>query len=58
MLGHLSFGVDDLERASAFYDKILAPLGYVRLWTTARRAVGFGERAGRTGLLSSRSRTR
>jgi catechol 2,3-dioxygenase-like lactoylglutathione lyase family enzyme len=33
MLGHLSFGVSDLARAIAFYDAVLAPLGYVRLWT-------------------------
>jgi len=26
MLGHLSFGVSDLDRAAAFYDRILAPL--------------------------------
>jgi catechol 2,3-dioxygenase-like lactoylglutathione lyase family enzyme len=26
MLGHLSFGVRDLERATKFYDGILAPL--------------------------------
>ena len=45
MLGHLSFGVNDLERAAAFYDAVLAPLGYVRLWTSAR-AAGFGEPGG------------
>ena len=30
MLHHLSFGVVDIERACAFYDTVLAPLGYVR----------------------------
>jgi catechol 2,3-dioxygenase-like lactoylglutathione lyase family enzyme len=50
MLGHLSFGVDDLERSASFYDKILAPLGYVRLWTTRGRAVGFGEEGGQDRL--------
>ena len=50
MLGHLSFGVDDLERSASFYDKILAPLGYVRLWTTPGRAVGFGEEGGQDRL--------
>jgi catechol 2,3-dioxygenase-like lactoylglutathione lyase family enzyme len=45
MLGHLSFGVDSLERAAAFYEKILEPLGYVRVWGN-ERAVGFGERGG------------
>jgi catechol 2,3-dioxygenase-like lactoylglutathione lyase family enzyme len=43
MLGHVSFGVADLDRAAAFYDRILAPLGYVRVWTN-RHGVGFGEK--------------
>ncbi len=34
MLGHLSFGVHDLARAAAFYDTILQPLGFVRVWTS------------------------
>jgi catechol 2,3-dioxygenase-like lactoylglutathione lyase family enzyme len=41
MLGHLSFGVNDLERAAAFYDRVLAPLGYVRVWANPK-GVGFG----------------
>ena len=41
MLGHLSFGVADLRRAMAFYDAALAPLGYVRVWTTETQA-GYG----------------
>lgn len=41
MLGHLSFGVADLARASAFYVAALRPLGVVRLWSNAT-AVGFG----------------
>lgn len=45
MLGHLSFGVDNLDRAAAFYDAILAPLGYVRVWTSPH-AVGFGPPGG------------
>jgi catechol 2,3-dioxygenase-like lactoylglutathione lyase family enzyme len=43
MLGHLSFGVEDLARAADFYDRILAPLGYVRAWTSPD-GVGFGEK--------------
>jgi catechol 2,3-dioxygenase-like lactoylglutathione lyase family enzyme/ribosomal protein S18 acetylase RimI-like enzyme len=43
MLGHLSFGVNDLDRAAAFYDSILAPLGYIRVWT-GPNGVGFGEK--------------
>jgi catechol 2,3-dioxygenase-like lactoylglutathione lyase family enzyme len=45
MLGHLSFGVNDLDRAAAFYDRILAPLGFVRVWTNPK-GVGFGEKRG------------
>jgi catechol 2,3-dioxygenase-like lactoylglutathione lyase family enzyme len=45
MLGHLSFGVNDLDRAAAFYDRILAPLGFVRAWTNPR-GVGFGPKGG------------
>jgi catechol 2,3-dioxygenase-like lactoylglutathione lyase family enzyme len=45
MLGHLSFGVDDLDRAARFYDQILAPLGFVRVWSN-ERGVGFGEKGG------------
>jgi catechol 2,3-dioxygenase-like lactoylglutathione lyase family enzyme len=33
---HLSIGVANLERAAAFYDAALAPLGYVRLTQNAR----------------------
>jgi catechol 2,3-dioxygenase-like lactoylglutathione lyase family enzyme len=41
MLGHLSFGVSDLRRSSAFYDAALAALGYARVFTS-ERAVGYG----------------
>ena len=49
MLGHVSFGVADLERAAAFYDAVLAPLGYVRVWSNERGA-GFGELGGNDRL--------
>ena len=42
MLSHLSFGVADLARAAAFYDGVLATLGYVRVWGD-EEAVGYGE---------------
>lgn len=42
VLDHLSIGVSDLVRAGAFYDTVLASLGYVRLFTHPR-AVGYGE---------------
>jgi catechol 2,3-dioxygenase-like lactoylglutathione lyase family enzyme len=45
MLAHMSFGVDELERAARFYDRILAPLGYTRVWSSTE-AVGFGESGG------------
>ena len=41
MLGHVSFGVSDLERSVAFYDAALAPLGLTRVWTNPD-AVGYG----------------
>ncbi|HKN00424.1 MAG TPA: VOC family protein [Candidatus Binataceae bacterium] len=43
MLGHLSLGVNDLSKSAAFYDAILAPLGYVRVWSTGSVAIGYGE---------------
>lgn len=45
VLGHLSFGVADLERAVAFYDGVLATLGYVRVWSDVE-AAGYGEAGG------------
>jgi catechol 2,3-dioxygenase-like lactoylglutathione lyase family enzyme len=36
MFDHLSIGVRDLERGAAFYDAVLAALGYVRLVQNAR----------------------
>jgi catechol 2,3-dioxygenase-like lactoylglutathione lyase family enzyme len=41
MLHHLSFAVTDLRRSSAFYDAVLAPLGYARVWTHDT-AIGYG----------------
>jgi catechol 2,3-dioxygenase-like lactoylglutathione lyase family enzyme len=45
MIGHVSFGVQSLAGSAAFYDEVLAPLGYVRVWTKPY-AVGFGEKGG------------
>jgi catechol 2,3-dioxygenase-like lactoylglutathione lyase family enzyme len=45
MLGHVSFGVSDLERAIAFYDAALAPLGLTRVWTKPD-AGGYGPPGG------------
>jgi catechol 2,3-dioxygenase-like lactoylglutathione lyase family enzyme len=41
MLHHLSFAVTDLQRSGAFYDAVLAPMGYVRVWTH-ETAIGYG----------------
>ncbi len=45
MLHHLSFGVSDLDRAAAFYDAVLAPLGFVQVWADDE-AVGYGQDGG------------
>ncbi|WP_186168258.1 VOC family protein [Burkholderia gladioli] len=47
MIHHASLGVSNIERASAFYDAALAPLGYVRIWEDLRpgepnQAIGYG----------------
>jgi len=39
MIDHISIGVTDFEKARAFYDVALAPLGY-------RRVMDFGQAAG------------
>lgn len=41
MLHHLSFGTADLARSTAFYDAVLAALGYARVWADDT-AVGYG----------------
>ncbi len=45
MLGHLSFGVRDLTRAVAFYDPVMAAIGFVRVWSDAT-AAGYGPPGG------------
>lgn len=45
MLGHISFGVSDLERSGRFYDAALGALGYARVYTGAH-AVGYGTEDG------------
>lgn len=45
MLGHLSFGVEDLDRAARFYDLAMEPLGWVRVWSTPK-GVGYGPPGG------------
>jgi len=51
MLHHISFGVTDIRRSAAFYDAVLAPLGYIRVWeeladNNPNAAVGYGYAGG------------
>lgn len=41
MIDHISIEVSSLARSRAFYDAVLAPLGYRCLWATAE-ATGYG----------------
>lgn len=50
MLSHASFGVANLERAIAFYDPVLAALGYVRVWVHEGKAAGYGAPGGQDQL--------
>jgi catechol 2,3-dioxygenase-like lactoylglutathione lyase family enzyme len=41
MISHVSVGVRDIAKAGKFYDAALAPLGYKRLFDSAK-ALGYG----------------
>jgi catechol 2,3-dioxygenase-like lactoylglutathione lyase family enzyme len=41
MIGYATLGTDDLQRAAAFYDVLLAELGARRLWDFGR-GIGWG----------------
>ncbi|HXC56228.1 MAG TPA: VOC family protein [Rhizomicrobium sp.] len=45
MIGHISFGVRDLGHATAFYDPVMATIGFVRVWSNPT-AVGYGRSGG------------
>jgi catechol 2,3-dioxygenase-like lactoylglutathione lyase family enzyme len=45
MLGHLSICVRDLPAATRFYDAVLAPIGWIRVWTGAN-GLGYGPPGG------------
>jgi len=49
VLSHLSFGVADLAKATAFYDGALAALGYARAWSN-EDGVGYGVAGGNDRL--------
>jgi catechol 2,3-dioxygenase-like lactoylglutathione lyase family enzyme len=42
MLDHVTIGVSDLERAKAFYDAALRPLGIERLYAEGKTFAGYG----------------
>ena len=47
MLHHVSLGATDIDASARFYDAVLAPLGYERVWSDLRpgqsgQAVGYG----------------
>ncbi|NDB99792.1 MAG: VOC family protein, partial [Betaproteobacteria bacterium] len=51
MLHHISLGVNCLEQSAAFYDAVLKPLGYTRVWSDVvgapdTHAVGYGKEGG------------
>ncbi len=43
MLDHMGFAVSDYGRSRAFYEKTLAPLGFVLVKEPMGQAAGFGE---------------
>ena len=45
MISHLSIGVSNLQRASAFYDAVLGALGYGRIFS-GPASVGYGPPGG------------
>jgi len=49
MLSHISVGVKDIGRSKFFYEKVLAPLGYVCVMDKGH-AIGFGEPGGEDKL--------
>ena len=38
MIGYITIGTNDLPRAAAFYDALLAEIGIKRLWNSAAAA--------------------
>ena len=42
---HITVGTNDLAKARAFYDSVLAPLGYKRLMELGENGSGWGESA-------------
>jgi catechol 2,3-dioxygenase-like lactoylglutathione lyase family enzyme len=49
MLGHISLGVRDLQKAAAFYDAAMSALGYART-DSSDRSIGYGPPGGNDGF--------
>lgn len=49
MIGYITLGTNDLERAAAFYDQILAEIGAERVFELPRM-IGWGTRPGKLSL--------
>lgn len=52
MLDHISIGASDLARAGAFYDSVLAPLGYTRRYGDDS-SLGYGRDSTQLWVLAS-----
>ena len=50
MLGHLSIGVRDIERARRFYDAVMAHIGWVQKWPGDPENLGYGPPDGQDKL--------
>jgi catechol 2,3-dioxygenase-like lactoylglutathione lyase family enzyme len=44
MFDHITLGVSDVARSTAFYDAVLAPLNLRVLWRDGEGAVGYGRK--------------
>jgi catechol 2,3-dioxygenase-like lactoylglutathione lyase family enzyme len=42
MIDHISIGVNDIKKSRLFYDRVLEPLGYSRLFDDAEVSSGYG----------------
>ena len=49
MIGYVTLGTNDLPRAAAFYDALLAEIGAKRLWTS-ERGIAWGVAPDKPGL--------
>lgn len=48
MFSHITLGTNDIARAMAFYDDVLAPLGMERSYTSEEHGfVGYGDKGGK-----------